>query len=495
MNKTIPYLVTPISNISFTSKTTAQRGKSMRHSASQRAKGRWQILRQAIVQCHNNNSSSNSNNDDGTATENYDDYSIHNFQGYQMIPSPKPFVSAGNDGLSDCADVARDRQEQLTNEFCNSNTDLSNDDSYCIYEYTIPIRIDHGQEHGDQQTLHSVQVEHHNSNNNTHQIRIPQSIRLYTREKCVPTPQQRRRIRSLAELVCHHQKDHIDNTGNICVWDSERTLCWALLHHSSLSLLYPLQQAILCTATAPVSASPPPPPPAFSIPEKKTITIMELGSGMAGLAALCLASAVYAKQQQVYSSTGTNHQFHFCITDGNVDCVQNNQMNVQIMRRIGVLPTNSSDNLTINCCQLLWSLDYNISPCHDENETNNNGRVTADYTLVSDCIHFEHYHGALFWTMVTHTTRQIIMCQPDRHPSWERFMKLVQTVNQSTLTPLLHLSEQRYTEIQRKHDLLMQNDVNYDPEKHRPRIFIMDILRSPTEIDRQSVIQHIQNRS
>jgi Lysine methyltransferase len=399
---------------------------------SVRAHGRWKLLQQAILRQQRDNETSNA-------------YSIHTFAGFQMIPAPQPFVTAERTGeQKDTVKVALDLQRQLMEEFCSDTED------YCIYEYMIPIR---------------------RSNPPDDRLVVPPCIRVYTRETSV---HQRRRVPSLSQLVRH--RDGIDHTGNICVWDSARTLCWAVLQSiasASSPIMPSLRQALLPNRSPTVSATP------------TSTTFLELGSGMAGLALLSVASLLYAK----FQCEAFSHPFYFYITDGHLDCVQNNERNVQIMRTIGVLPESSFRGIAVECHQLLWSMEHGI-PNHIENICK-----IADYVLVADCTHFEHYHGELYWTMVTHAKRQIIMCQPNRSPSWERFQTLVDAVNRNAEHhPLLQVSEERYTEIQQKHESFIQNDANYEPNKHLPRLFIFHVLRVPTERDRQCVIDHIQSR-
>jgi Lysine methyltransferase len=413
----------------------------MNHN-SVRAQGRWKILQQAILRQQRENEKSN-------------EFSIHNFPGFQMIPLPKPFVEAGSAVEANDIAVAFELQNQLMKEFCGDSED------YFICEYSIPIQ--EYDEHGAPQ----VAIE-------TSRPVLPQYIHVYTRETSAHKPQ---RIRSLSQLVSHHEKDRIDNTGNICVWDSERTMCWAILRSITSSFSSPILPSLRHVLLPDLSQA------VLSMPT--STTILELGSGMAGLAILSLASLLYAK----FKLEAFTHQFHFSITDGRLSCVRNNERNVQIMRTIGVLPKSSFRGMTLDCHQLLWSTEHDIA-----NNVEKKCKI-ADCVLVADCTHFEHYHGELYWTMVTYAKDQVIMCQPNRSPSWERFMKLVDAVNQNVEThPLLQMSEQRYTEIQQKHDSFIQNDTNYEPTKHLPRLFIFNVLRAPTQLDRQCVIDHIRSR-
>ena len=184
------------------------------------------------------------------------------------------------------------------------------------------------------------------------------------------------------------------------------------------------------------------------------------------------------------------------------------------MRTMNVLPPTAGSNdidyesmIRIDCCQLLWSYDFPIpSSTNCISYDSNIQMLVADITFVSDCIHFEEFHGELLWTLVTHTRKHAILCQPNRTPSLQNFLIFIQHVNESSTNeknqygPLLRMTEQEMDELQEKHDLFMkeQNDDHnahkyyyyYDPDKHRPRIYVMDILRLPNEYDRQCMMQY-----
>jgi hypothetical protein len=265
---------------------------------------------------------------------------------------------------------------------------------------------------------------------------------------------------------------------------------------------------------------------------------------MAGLATLTLAAAIHyyyyqqqqqqQQQQQKYPvQSCQSHSFHCYITDGNIDCVQNNEINVSIMRWMNVLPSslsslaatataaaaasgasddstsditahNNNGTIQMDCRQLIWSYYIPMDP-----------DIVADLTLISDCVHFETYHGELLWTIVTHTCGKAIFCQPNRTPSLPNFLQLIDHVNNDSVTnrndkcgPLVQMTEQILDPLQEKHDLFMMQqqqqatngdnehnsyDYYYDPDKHRPRIYIMDVLRRPNEYDRHCIMSYCRD--
>jgi hypothetical protein len=353
---------------------------------------------------------------------------------------------------------------------------------------------------------------------------------------------------SLQELVSHHYQRYdndnktsgsdnsntntnrggIDNTGNICVWDCEKTLAWVLLREQKQQV-----QAHPTTTTTTTTAGP------------RIVT--ELGAGMVGLAGLCLVAAAAANHNNgninnsnISSSNGTPIQ-ELYLTDGHVDSVQNNRVHVRLGQAAaaaavaGQLPQSSSA-CRVHCSVLKWSIDSDrhkkeSDDSNTHTNTNQHAAVVvdetsppqspspppADWTLISDCTHFEEYHAELFWTLIKCTVSTgdgtIWMCQPTRGKSLDRFLDLVRAVNDSSendskdddtdgtsntmsisSAPLVLVQEQHYETLRVKHDELLQRDKTYDPNIHRPRVFCLRKLRAETEQDRLAAIRHIQER-
>lgn len=219
---------------------------------------------------------------------------------------------------------------------------------------------------------------------------------------------------SLQELATHHATK-IDNTGNIRVWDCEKTLTWVLMQ-MKLS------------------------------PDK----VIEVGAGMAGLAAL---SCTEAKE--------------VIITDGQEQCVRNNEVNVVLNQ--------ATDR--IDCRLLKWS--YHVE------------EQLADLVVIADCTHFQEFHGELLWTLIqcARAGGKILMVQPERADSWRNFLTLATVVSS-----LVKIEPWTHPVLEARH-LDLQQTPDYDEHLHRPRVYIFTKLRSANQGDQQLVRQHIQNRN
>ena len=251
---------------------------------------------------------------------------------------------------------------------------------------------------------------------------------------------------SLQELTSHHGENSIDNTGNVCVWDCEKTLLWAIL----------------------------------SFPSNDNFNrVLELGAGMAGLVGLGLAAVQRA----------TN----VVITDGNPGSLQSNRTHVRLMEA-SPCPLQCTVDLRL----LPWALNAN-----EEGDTFRELQLhPANLSVVSDCTHFERYHGHLLWTLIqcTAVDGQIWMCHPDRGASLERFLDTVKVLtefddkNYSGRRSLLRLEEMSFSLLDEKHVQMEKEDPHYRPNVHRPRIFRMWKLREATEEDRSIILRHLSKR-
>jgi hypothetical protein len=253
---------------------------------------------------------------------------------------------------------------------------------------------------------------------------------------------------SLQEMVSQVHTAGIDNTGNVCVWDASKTLAWAV--HRDVKNNNNVQ------------------------------TVTELGAGMVGLAGLSLAAwcrdnSSSSKLQQLY------------VTDGHAAAVQNNRVHVSLLRAADLLPVDCQ----VQCCTLKWSIDNN-----DEN--NSMLPPPSDWTLVADCTHFEEYHAALFWTLCrcTAVSGTAWLCQPDRAGTLQRFLNLVAAVNTKNddPLPLWHAQERCYEVLQSKHEHFLRHSTAYNPNLHRPHIFVLEKLRPQRETDRLAALAHVQER-
>eukprot|EP00977_Amphora_coffeiformis_P017471 scaffold5731_cov126-Amphora_coffeaeformis.AAC.2 len=259
---------------------------------------------------------------------------------------------------------------------------------------------------------------------------------LLVREK---SPEQ---VISLAELTSHHRGHEIDNTGNVCVWDCEKTLLWALLSSSSSNQSYD--------------------------------RVLELGAGMAGLVALGLGAAKRAS--------------HLTVTDGNPGSLQSNRTHVRLMEAVKPLVC------TVDTHLLPWALEIT----EEADVFRELQMKPANISVVSDCTHFERYHGHLLWTMVQCTAVGgcIWMCHPNRGKTLERFLDVVRQFveDAAEAASLLSLHEMSFPELDEKHQQLTKNNPHYRPNVHRPRIFSLTKLREASENDRSRIIRHMATR-
>jgi hypothetical protein len=414
-----------------TAKTNPSFGNNNSDNSRRRrslAQARWNLLRRAIrhhetsvvqIKADNHNHDQNNDSEDDAVVDDNNNHhqqhrpysSIHQFPGFAML-----------------------QEEEIEVE---PREDEKEKDDYCVKRYTIPT--------------------HHHPDDKD-------AIVILTRERS-------KKPISLREMAIRE----IDNTGNICVWDSAKTLAWALQSSSS---------------------SPPP------------TSILEVGAGMAGIAALSMIVQQQQQQQQQSDSVSPLQLLrHVTITDGNEDCIRNNQACVQLMKEAGLISPEAS-NCTVECHRLVWSIDP--PPGMVDLQPQSQPVQRADWVLVADCTHYENYHAALLWTLITHTRHIIWMCQPNRGRSWQKFEHLIQAVNQhhpttttesssSTTTtsslPLLEIQECHHPEIEAKHEEFCHRypDV-YNPDIHRPRIFRMQKLRSETEVDRLLILEYIREQ-
>ena len=420
-----------------------------------RARGRWILLRQAILKLERNSTIIASKEENAS--------SIHRFRGYNLLKPPT------------CLDdvSARSVLQSLTSIQCLSTTwtltllvgelkiglmaiqALNLMHSPCPVKMSIspplPMELSRDLDKLGTDIESSLRDDAYGPfvvlDSQTIQITLSPSslhvVRRYALEPCsivVTRERAHRTIRNLQELVSNQHHDGVDNTGNLCVWDAEKTLAWALLQESGLKLG----------------------------------SVTELGSGTAALAALALASAGMVASN-VY------------VTDGHEDSVWNNRVNVRLMSAAAALPPASPH---VVCQRLLWTCEETRSCCPELFPP------PAEVTLVSDCTHFEEHHGGLFWTLVECTLVGgcIWMCQPNRGQSWRKFAQVVDHVNAQSQSPLLQIQERFYDEIERRH-LTFLNDESYQPDIHKPRIFVLAKLREATEVDRLHVLHYMNTRA
>lgn len=260
----------------------------------------------------------------------------------------------------------------------------------------------------------------------------------------VLTRQRTERRVNLKDLVSHHHHDGVDNTGNICVWDSEKTLAWVLLQESS---------------------------------ESTVNAVTEVGIGMAGLGGLVLAVKGISKSL-------------VRLTDGHNSCVWNNQVSLRITAVANQIKTGQPMIPVVECQQLLWT---SSSVQGDDQRF----RPQADWTLASDCTHFEDQHGNLLWTLLecTKSGGLIWLCQPERGSSLGRFLALIEFVNQHASRPLVRIQERLYRGIEQKHRVFLRSSGSYNPNIHKPVVFVLEKRRDASEVDLRLIQECLDART
>jgi hypothetical protein len=279
---------------------------------------------------------------------------------------------------------------------------------------------------------------------------------------------------TLDDLVSHRKNKGVDNTGNICVWDSEKTLAYLLYNHfddfftvtTTIGAVicnnnYDSLNTIVCSChddndnddyddddnggteyeyneDEKVDTS------LYNDDHHRhsEVRIMELGTGMAGLSAVALGFRIEIRQQQQqqqqqysqpdnecgdddetnkdnHENKNTKKSVQIMLTDGNPDGVKNNTINQYLTR------LNSNHNLNIKCDILLWTTDRSSND-------GNGDDGDQDVILVSDCVHFQNFHAALAITTFGYLRvgGTAIFCQPTRGPSLDNFLKLLSTATE-----------------------------------------------------------------
>ena len=279
---------------------------------------------------------------------------------------------------------------------------------------------------------------------------------------------------TLDDLVSHRKNKGVDNTGNICVWDSEKTLAYLLYNHfDDFFTMTTTTGAVICNNnydnlnTIVCSCHDDNDNDdyddndigdteyEYNKDEKvetsldnddrhrhSEVRIMELGTGMAGLSAVALGFRIEIRQQQQqqqqqysqpdnecgdddetnkdnHENKKTKKSVQIMLTDGNPDGVKNNTINQYLTR------LNSNHNLNIKCDILLWTTD-----CSSNDGNGDDG--DQDVILVSDCVHFQKFHAALAITTFRclRVGGTAIFCQPTRGPSLDNFLRLLSTATE-----------------------------------------------------------------
>ena len=417
-------------------------GSSLRE---ERAKARWSILRNVLLEKAR------------CSTSPTQRHSIHRFPGYQLVErrraDTKPIVASIRDFKWNSEISIEDNVQKLamvclavaaafpTGKRINIHNAppsriraswMESLKAHC--ESTVSIKL------MEEERFMSILIQENSkaSKFSVYEYVLDHRWRILTREPREP------RL-SLTDLVSHRTVG-VDNTGNICVWDSEKTLAYLLYHHLD------------AFANDVFFMSQPP------------FRILELGTGMAGLAAVATAMRLLNESKSNDTATPTT-PIEVTLTDGHVDGVQNNQVNQVLTKAsLGADSLPGYVGLRIMEKVLLWTIS-------EKSE----GVEPQDLVLASDCTHFQSFHAALAITTLRslRVDGSAIFCQPTRADSLDNFCSLLQSV-----PDLLSLEWMQHPTIE---DCDVRAKASYpdlyDATLHYPKLLIVRKLRDLTMED------------
>ena len=314
---------------------------------------------------------------------------------------------------------------------------------------------------------------------------------------------------SLDDLISHRKNNGVDNTGNICVWDSERTLSYLLYHHiGDFFTLKPFgSHNRMSTIHADIFKDEKMQSHAGDRNGSK-IHILELGSGMAGLSAMALGFRLAIHQnfeggKLIVDDRNENKvskrykRIQIMLTDGNPSGVKNNAVNQYLTKLNSEMRWKKTGkyspylDLDIHCETLLWTTDLDV----EKNSIND-----QDIVLGSDCVHFQNFHAALAITALRHlrVRASAIFCQPSRGQSLKNFYNLLitatldkETSGSDSLLTCRWISHPIIDE--KHHEASLKYKNVYDKDLHKPKILVVTKLRELTKKD-QICFMSYQNR-
>ena len=317
---------------------------------------------------------------------------------------------------------------------------------------------------------------------------------------------------SLDDLVSHRKNNGVDNTGNICVWDSERTLAYLLYHHFD-DFFTPTasdnenKNAILASVLLDYSTILHP-----QVDDNRNhagIRILELGTGMAGLSAVALGLRLAMQQQErggkmSKDSTTQNKNkeiqkksnIQVTLTDGNPSGVKNNVVNQYLTKLNSQMWQQKGHyspylDLDVQCDTLLWTIDL---------DSGKDSLTNQDVVLVSDCVHFQNFHAALATTTLRclRVGAIAIFCQPARGPSLDNFFNLLLTATSDAdttdiieSTSLLSCTWLSHPIVEQKHhEARLHSNSVYDENLHHPKILVVTKLREMSKEDQMRFVAY-----
>lgn len=403
--------------------------------ASQRAKGRWAILRNALM----SRSRGDSQEDEPSIR-----YSIHKFAGFQMLHRNE---------LSNA-------ESKLLSERCNVDVIPA---THVIFEYNLPVMS----------KILGTNFE--------------PILKVRTTERKIVKP-------DIKELISH-QVYGVDNTGNTRVWDSSNVLAYLIMSEKKLvrhstemakrnndeddfysdNVPFIGLEDILSLASCKTVAEP-----------QEKLRVLELGAGMAGLPALSLLSLESFRCKEKLDNIP---KIEVCLSDGHPLCVENNKICAKLTHSLG----------HACCEKLLWKSDEeglkeceslltDIDDIYDTPEERKSCKF--DLILVSDCTHFIDFHTDLAATIgrLLRIQGRCMMLQPHRGKSLMKFIRIAESINygkKSCSGPLFKIDlhdmfNEKIHDMHKKYVVQLENV--YDPNIHRPLLLTLTKLRHFEEI-------------
>lgn len=315
-------------------------------------------------------------------------------------------------------------------------------------------------------------------------------IHVLTREKKGPLPGSSSKI-DLKQLVSQRYVG-VDNTGCIKVWDAAAVLAYCLLNENNTSdgmntncfglsslvnlASLPSYMENSCSGDQHIVSN--------KSRQRRNLRVIELGSGMAGIASLALAalsmSNAFVNKESKFETT-----IDVVMTDGHPECVNNNMVNY-------VLTSAFYDKVgwkNVKVERLLWK-DNEVGARECALLTH---KAKFHLCLVSDCLHFEDFHAALFATIgrLLDVNGVCILCQPYRGKSLSNFIKVVESVSPHLFD--VEILDDYNTEVSRIRSIFASKyKSDFDANKHYPVMLILKLIRpyderkdTPVAIDTQ----------
>lgn len=391
--------------------------------ASQRAKGRWAILRNALL-----SQSRASRGGDGHPSS----YSIHKFAGFQMLHRNE----------------LCDAESKLLSESCNVDAIPA---THVIAEYELPKILDF-------------------------------DLKIRTTERKIVKPDIKELISHQVYGVDNTGNTRVWDSSNVLAYliMSEKKLVRNSTEmakknndeddfYSNNEPFIGLED-ILSLASCKTIAEP-----------QGKLRVLELGAGMAGLPALSLLSLESLRYKE---KIGNIPKIEVCLSDGHPLCVENNKICAKLTHNLGhacceKLLWKSDDEGLKECESLLTAVD-DIYDTPEESK----GRK-FDLIVVSDCTHFTDFHTDLATTIgrLLRIQGKCILLQPHRGKSLMKFIRIVESINygkNSCSGPLFKIDlhdifNEKIYDMHKKYVVQLENI--YEPNIHRPLLLTLTKLR------------------